>query len=98
MKVLRKQQRVGSLLESGVAKGKGQRKSLGQMDVRYQLKTLESASVMDTDDFFAGDFSKQVQPDMFVSNPSNKEQDPAQPTEEDTDMIEEESTNNQQNG
>ena len=74
---------------------------MGSKDVRYQLKTLESASVMDTEDFFAGDFTKQVKPDMLVKpqgqwvNKSARTDTPkgALPTDEDTDMTEEESVN-----
>ena len=50
-----------------------QKKSFGAKDVRYQLKALESASVMDTEDFFAGDFTKQVQPEMLVKPQSSNQ-------------------------
>ena len=50
-----------NLMESGVSKNRGgQKKAIGARDVRYQLKTLESCAIMESDDFFAGDFSKQA--------------------------------------
>ena len=63
-------------------------------DVRYQLKTLESASVMDTEDFFAGDFSKSIKPSMLVKQNSSASATPKSTnphhTEEDTEMTEDE--------
>ena len=60
------------MLEPGISKNKSQRKAMGSKDVRYQLKTLESASVMESDDFFAGNFNKQIRPSMLIKKPSVK--------------------------
>ena len=56
----------GNLLDSGVSKRAAQKKSSNQKDVRYRMKELESASFIDDDDFFAGNFNKQISPDKFV--------------------------------
>lgn len=43
------------VLGSGILKKNSQRKALGK-DVRFQIKDLESASVIEADDFFSGNF------------------------------------------
>lgn len=87
--------RPNILLESGISKNKSQRKALGAVDVRYQLKTLESASVMDSDDFFAGDFSKQIKQNMLIKpqpqsstySVSSRPNHGVSASEEDTEMT-----------
>jgi hypothetical protein len=50
-----------ALLGSGIHKKNAQRKAMGK-DVRYQIKDLESASMIEADDFFSGNFRVVTQP------------------------------------